>query len=348
MGSFTAELIARRILVVGALLGLASCGSGTQTSIGADGSPASRADAAVQPPSGFDGGQPSVPSDGGTVHATVDATSSNTCGLPAVSGDVCAALPVGKVVPCSDTGGQPSQTGYLEIDSPGSAPVYVCATSWNPDPSIGYIFGQPETFMSDAQSCCGGAVSATAVPTAPDLSIGSVGAPHIPSHLKPPEMEQPGSGPLRQNPFAVVVTDTQSGAAATAAISTWRTWGGDGRAHTAPDGTGPYYFASGFPVNYVVLETSAGAPVIVIGPEVSLTPDGLNLLGHPTLGACATGGGAPLALLAGEVDGTTLNNHSGRYDYGPSATAQSLDVAAQLFNCMGIQITATKYSAPKS
>ena len=52
------------------------------------------------------------------------------------------------------------------------------------------------------------------------------------------------------------------------------------------------------------------------------------------------------AMTAGEVHGTTINNHSGRYDYGPSATAQTLDNAAKLFNCMGIQITGTKYSAP--
>ncbi len=63
--------------------------------------------------------------------------------------------------------------------------------------------------------------------------------------------------------------------------------------------------------------------------------------------SCAAGGGAPLALAAGEVHGTIINNHSGRYDYGPSATAQALDTVAKLFNCMGIQITGTKYDAPK-
>lgn len=366
MGWVRAEVVGRRVLVAFSFLGLA-CGGASQMPAPGDGlSPSSRGDAGMQPSIGFDGGSPSTAADGGqpprtsdggpptaqtdggATHAPGDAMSSNACGLPTIPGNVCSALPAGKVVPCSQTGGQPSQTGYLEIDSPGSPPVYVCATSWSPDPSIGYIFGQPETFMSQAQSCCGGAASATAVPTVPDLSIGSAGAPHIPSHLKPPEMQHPGSGPLRQDPFAIVVTDTSTAAAATAAMSMWLSWGGDRQPHTAPDGTGPYYFASGFPINYVVLETAEGAPVIVIGPEVSLTADGMNLLGHPTLGVCATGGGAPLALIAGEVKGTTLSNHSGRYDYGASATAQTLNVAAQLFNCMGVRITETKFYPPKS
>jgi hypothetical protein len=225
--------------------------------------------------------------------------------------------------------------------------MYVCATSWSPDPSVGYIFGQPGTFLSQAQGCCGGAVSATSTPSVPQPSIGSLGTPHIPDHLKPQEMEQPGSGPMLQNPFAVAVTDTKTGTAATAAMSTWISWSGDGKTHTGPDGTGAYYFPSGLLINYVILETAAGSPVIVIGPEVSQAADQSTPIGHPTLGVCAAGGGAPLALTAGQVVGTTLNNHSGRYDYGPSATQQTLDAAAELFNCQGIQITKTKYYPPK-
>lgn len=282
------------------------------------------------------GGQPAV--DGGAA----------TCDLPTPPADVCAAVPTGKVIPCNQDGTQPSQMGYLEIDSPGAAPVYVCATSWSADPSIGYIFGQPATFLSDAQGCCGGAVTAAAAPTVPPLSVGSPGAPHIPSHIKPQELAQPGMGPLRQNPFAVTVTDTASGAAAVQAIAGWMAWGGDGKPHPAPDGTGAYYFASGFPINYVIMETSAGSPVIVIGPEVSLTANDTEPIGHPSLGACAAGGGAALVLIGGEVRGTTLNNHSGRYDYGPWVTADGLASAAKLFNCMGIKITDTKFYAPKS
>jgi hypothetical protein len=245
-----------------------------------------------------------------------------------------------------DSSGQPSQTGYLEIDNPGSPPMYVCATSWSPDPSQGYIFGQPGTFMSAAQSCCGGPVSATSVPTVPQPSIGSLGTPHIPSHIKPQETAPSGNGPIVQNPFAVTVTDTNSGSAATTAMSRWITWAGDGKPHAGADGAGAYYFPSGLLINYVILETGGGVPVIVIGPEVSQSADGSTPIGHPTLGVCSSSGGAPLAVTAGQVVGTTLNNHSGRYDYGPSATAQTLDTAAKLFNCFGVQITKTKYYPP--
>lgn len=308
-----------------------ACGGGAQTS-----SPLA------------DGSSVTTPSDGGQPGTTVDAMgAAAACVLPPAPTDPCSALPTGKVTPCTQDGGQPSQTGYLEIDSPGAAPIYVCATSWSPDPSIGYIFGQPATFLSDPQGCCGGTVSAAPTPTVPDLAMGSLGAPHIPSHVKPQEMEESGSGLLRQNPFAVAVTDTATGAAALQAMSTWRAWGGDGKPHPAPDGSGAYYFASGFPFNYVILETSEGFPVIVIGPEVELTSDGTTPIGHPTLGVCAAGGGAALAMIGGEIQGTTLNNHSGRYDYGPWVTPEALNSAAQLFNCMGIPITDTKFTAPK-
>jgi hypothetical protein len=334
--SFPTNVSVRRVLIVSPLL-VVACGGGAQTSSQlADGS---------SPSSHSDGGtQPSTQSEGGQIQ-TMGAAG---CILPAAPPDLCSALPIGKVSPCSEDGGQPSQTGYLEIDSPGTSPTYVCATSWSPVPSVGYIFGQPGTFVSQAQSCCGGTVSATAAPTVPQPAIGSLGTPHIPSHIKPQEMERPGSGPIRQNPFAIAVTDTKSGAAVTEAISTWLSWAGDGKPHPAPDGTGAYYFASNFPINYVVLETSEGFPVIIVGPETSLTSDGTTPIGHPTLGVCSTGGGAPLAVIAGEVHGTTLNNHSGRFDYGPSATAETLDNAAKLFNCMGIQIAGTQYYPPKS
>ena len=329
------KVLGLRLFGIAALLGV-SCGGNAQ--------PSGTLSSGSQPsPDPDAGAQPSQGSDGGTSSSTAA-----VCGLPPAPADLCAALPTGKVTPCSvDSSGQPSQTGYLEIDSPGSAPTYVCATSWSPDPSNGYIFGQPGTFMSDAQSCCGGTVSATAAPTAPQPSIGPLGTPRIPSHIKPQETEQPGSGPIRQDPFAVAVTDTKSGATATAAIASWLSWAGDGQPHAAPDGRGAYYFPTGLLINYVILETSAGFPVIVIGPEVSLAADGSTPIGHPSLGVCSAGGGAPLAVIGGEVRGTTLNNHSGRFDYGPSATAQALDTAAKLFNCMGIQITATMYAAPK-
>jgi hypothetical protein len=333
-GELKVSVRVRQAIALFPLLAVA-CGASAQTS--------SHLPDGSSQTSSFDAG---AASDSG--RRSVDATGAATCVLPAAPTDPCSAVPIGKVSPCSVDGGQPSQTGYLEIDSPDASPIYVCATSWSPDPSVGYIFGQPATFLSDAQGCCGGAVSPAAAPTVPQSTIGSLGAPHIPSHIKPQEMAQPGSGPLRQNPFAVVVTDTKSGTVATQVMSTWLSWAGDGVPHAAPDGTGAYYFALGFPINYVVIETNGGFPIVVIGPEVSLTPDGKTPIGHPTLGVCPAGGGAALAMIGGEVHGTTLNNHSGRYDYGPWVTAQALDSAAALFNCMGIQITDTQYYPPKS
>lgn len=317
------------------LLFLAGCGASSQKSSNPpDGSSSAEV---------LDGGQTT---DGS--RSAIDAMGVGACVLPAAPADPCTALPTGKVSPCSVDGGQPSQTGYLQIDIPGGGPAYVCATSWSADPSVGYIFGQPATFLSDPQGCCGGMVTPTAAPMVPDAGVGTLGAPHIPSHVKPQEITESDQGPLRQNPFAVIVTDAKSGAAATQAIATWLSWGGDGTAHPAPDGTGAYYFASGFPVNYVILETAEGFPVIVIGPEVSLTADGKSPIGHPTLGVCPAGGGAALAMIGGEIHGTQLNNHSGRYDYGPWVTAQALADAAQLFNCFGIPITDTKFYPPKS
>jgi hypothetical protein len=201
--------------------------------------------------------------------------------------------------------------------------------------------------MSDAQSCCGGSASPTAAPTVPQPAIGNLGALHAAKDIKPQESQQPGSGPIRQNPFAVIVTDAAGGAAAESAIAKWQSWAGDGVSHSAPDGTGAYFFPSSLLINYVILETNDGVPVIVVGPEVSLTSDGNTPLGHPTLGACPGGGGAPLAVIAGEISGTTLTNHSGRFGHDASVTPDVLDTAANLFNCLGIQITGTEYHPPK-
>jgi hypothetical protein len=125
----------------------------------------------------------------------------------------------------------------------------------------------------------------------------------------------------------------------------WQGWAGDGKAHPAPDGSGAYYFPSSVLINYAILETSDALPVVVIAPEVSQAADGSAPIGHPTLGGCASGGGAPLALMAGELHGTTLNNHSGRFGYDTSITPQALENASALFKCLGISITATQYVA---
>jgi hypothetical protein len=52
-------------------------------------------------------------------------------------------------------------------------------------------------------------------------------------------------------------------------------------------------------------------------------------------------------LIAGEVWGTTLNNHSGRFGHDPSVTPEALAHAAALFNCFGIPISSTTYYLPK-
>ena len=337
MRSIRTTVLPLSFLAVSPLLGIGCGGSSAQNSNHLSGG---------SPSPGSDAGAST--SDGGKVFTPVDAAGAGSCSFAAVPADLCSALPTGKVSSCSqDSSGQPSQTGYLEIDVPGSAPTYVCATSWGADPSTGYEYSQPGTFMSQAQSCCGGAAMPATGPTAPQPSFGNLGSLHAPTHLKPQETQQPGSGPIRQDPFAMAVTDMAGGAAVTAAIATWRSWAGDGKPHPAPDGTGAYYFASNFPVNYAILETGAGLPVLVIGPEVSLAADGSTPIGHPTLGVCQAGGGAPVVLTAGELDGTTLTNHSGRFDYGPSITQDVLANAAKLFNCFGIQVTQTKYNPPK-
>jgi hypothetical protein len=271
-----------------------------------------------------------------------------TCDSPAPMSDLCASVPTGTLTSCGqDSTGQPSQTGYLEIQSPDGSKTYVCATAWTPGGSGGYSFAHPDQFMSDPQSCCGGAATPVAAPSAPKPAGGDMGSPHPPRDIKPQESAQPGNGPLRQDPFAVAVVDSKSAAAFQAALANWNAWAGDGMAHPAPDGSGAYYFPKFVLINYVIIQTRDGTPVIVMGPEVSSTADGQSPLGHPTLGTCAAGGGAPLALMAGELAGTTLTNHSGRFGYDASVTQQALDNASKLFSCRGIQVTKTTYYPPK-
>jgi hypothetical protein len=277
-----------------------------------------------------------------------EASTGAACGAPAAAADLCQALPSGTITACSvDGAGQPSQTGYLEIRAADGSRTFVCATSWSDGGSGGYWFGHPDQFMSDAQSCCGGGATPVPAPMAPQPAAGYLGALHAATDIKPQEMSQPGAGPIRENPFAVVVRDSAGGAAVAGAVATWLGWAGDGKPHAGPDGRGAYYFPGPILVNYTILEDAAGAPVIVIGPEVSLTADGKSPLGHPTLGGCAAGGGAPLVLMAGELGGTNLTNHTGRFGHDSSVTPDALNNAAALFNCLGIAVTGTTYYPPK-
>jgi hypothetical protein len=271
-----------------------------------------------------------------------------TCGAPAPPADLCQLLPTGAIHSCGHTAnGDPSQTGYLEIALPDGSRIYKCATSWSPDPSTGYTLAAPETLMSDAQSCCGGPPTPVAPPALPAVAVGPLGALHGPDEIKPQETTAPGNGAIHTNPFAVAVRDQAGGMMAAAARASWQAWAGDGAPHAAPDGSGAYYFPIAARVNYAILETPDGQPVVVLAPEISLTDDDETPFGHPTVGACLAGGGAPLVLMAGEIWGTTLTNHSGRFNHDPSVTRDAVDAAAELFNCLGIPIERTTYYPPK-
>jgi hypothetical protein len=289
------------------------------------------------------------------IDGSADSTSpsaSNTeawgCDMPAPAVDLCTAVPTGNVVACShDSNGGPSQNGYLDIALPGGSHVYTCATTWTNDTQGGgYWINAPDAFMSDPQSCCGGAPTPVESPPTAAPSVGGMSALHGPREIKPQESTNPGAGPLRQNPFAVIVRDRDGAAAYAAALANWQAWSTDGKPHPGNDGTGKYYFA-GLGVNFVLVETPDGRPMLVIGPEVSTTANGKSPLGHPTLGGCATGGGAPLALMGGEIVGDTIDNRSGRFNHDPTETADTLAEVAKLFNCYGISINATNYVAPK-
>ncbi len=296
-----------------------------------------------------DTGATAVPPDAGSTSITDGSTSGDdggtstwTCGAEAPTADLCAALPTGRVAGCAN--GDPSQNGYLDITMPDGSHVYTCATAWS-DEAGGYWFDAPDAFMSDPQSCCGAAPTPIAIPDLPPVALGTLGARHGPREIKPQESAESGAGLIRSNPFAVVVRDQAGANLFATAVADWQAWAGDGNPHASSDGTG-YYFAAEFPINYAIFETPDGQPVLVIAPEVSLTADGKTPLGHPTLGACAQGGGAPLVLMAGEVWGTTITNHSGRFNHHPAVTQDALDNAVKLFNCFGIAITRTTYYPP--
>ena len=294
------------------------------------------------------GGSTSEATDGGSSSDANTAQAAWACDMPAPAVDLCSALPTGNIVACSrDDNGTPSPSGYLDVTLPDGSHVYSCATTWTDNTQGGgYWFNAPDAFMSDPQSCCGGAPTPVENPPRAAMAIGEMIALHGPQEVKPQESAAPGSGPLRHNPFAVVVRDRDGAAAFAAALANWQAWSMDGNPHPGDDGTGEYYFV-GLGVNFVLLETPDGHPTLVIGPEVSTTPDGKSPLGHPTLGACATGGGAPLALMGGEIVGTSIDNHSGRFNHDHMFTPDTLAEVATLFNCYGITITDTMYSAPK-
>src|SRR4051812_12785886 len=95
-----------------------------------------------------------------------DAQPSGPCDSMRAPIDPCGAVATGTIRACGqDSDGQPTPTGYLEIQDPEGSKTYVCATSWGA--STGYWFDQPDQFMSDPQSCCGGGAAPGAAPPAP-------------------------------------------------------------------------------------------------------------------------------------------------------------------------------------
>jgi hypothetical protein len=261
------------------------------------------------------------------------------CPLQVTPAAACAASYTGRVTPCSiDANGTPSQHGWMDVERPNGTHGYLCATSWNS--AAGYYFAADRLhLLSASSSCCGGpTASAAPVVTHPDL-----GTLHGPTYVKPQESTVANNGVLRQNPFAVIITGTAAAAVYRDRLTDWNAWAGDGQAHPAPDGSGSYYFPAPLPVDYVIIPGVGGEPLIVVGPEVTIDAAYAKPLGHPTLGACAGQGGAPLAYIGGTVHGTLLTNRSGRFGHESTVTPAHLEAAKDLFNCYGITITSTEF-----
>jgi hypothetical protein len=219
---------------------------------------------------------------------------------------------------------------------------FLCATQWTASGGF-YFNGDRLHLLTSSSSCCGGGASST-TPAVVDDALGTL---HGPTHVKPQETMASSEGELRQNPFAVIVASSNDGQKYLDAVAEWNMYSGDGQAHPGPDGQGAYYFPKPLPVNYVVVPTSAGAPIIVIAPEVSMDPEFKTPLGHPTQGACSVQGGAPLAFIAGDIQGTKVSNGSGRFGYELTVTKEALDNTKALFNCYGIPIDDVLFSPPE-
>jgi hypothetical protein len=257
----------------------------------------------------------------------------------------CAIVMTGVVTPCSidaDTG-QPSQTGSLEVRRPDGSNGYLCSSTWSS--TTGAVYGgDPEVLLDSPAGCCGGA-DGTALDWPPSNPF--FGVPHGPTLIKPWETMMDTGGEIRENPFAVVVSSPASAAAFHEARVQWESWGGDGQPHTGPNGSGEYYFPEWVLINYLVVPTVNGDPVIVLAPEVSRTVEHTRPLGHPTLGGCQAHGGAPLAFFGGELkDDDVITNHSGRFSAGSSTSLEHLENTAALFNCYGITVVGVEFQHP--
>jgi hypothetical protein len=254
--------------------------------------------------------------------------------------EACAVALTGAIEPCSlDGNGAPSQNGRLRVRRPDGAVGYLCAAVFTVDG--GYYFdGDRFELVDDPTACCGG-------PPAPALpwpaADPAFGVPHGPDHVKPWETPASAGGDLLHNPFSVIVSSPAEAAMFAAKRQQWLAWSGDGQPHPAPGGGGSYWFEPGIAINYVLVPTADGRPLIVIGPEVSRDAGYVTQQGHPTLGVCTERGGAPMAFIGGDLRGTVLSNRSGRFGRSVGVTRAQLEAAARLFNCYGITITSVNF-----
>jgi hypothetical protein len=325
-----------RTLRITSLAIIAACGGGDAAP--SDDEPAIDAGNNTTDATAIDAGTPTP--DGGDGDATDAASQGCQLGMTAVQ--ACAIAWRGDVHACSIDAqtGTPSQNGWLDIARPDGTHGYLCATSWTS--SGGYYFEERITLVDSSTACCGGTGATIAWPTV-DAAYGTA---HGPTHVKPWETTASPNGDLRENPFSIVVSNADAAAAFQTQRASWQAWAGDGQPHPAPDGSGTWWFRSPLSIQYVLVPTADGRPLIVIAPDV--TPDAALQApqGHPTLGACTGSGGAPLAYVGGEIHDATLSNRSGRFGHESTITQANLQAAADLFNCYGISITAIDYVPP--
>jgi hypothetical protein len=269
----------------------------------------------------IDAPPPPPPPDGGLCQP-LELTAEQACGIALT----------GAVTPCASN----PDDGWLEVRQPDGTTGYLCAVGYTE--TGGFYLGDDRVHLvDDASACCDGSSAPTLDWPATDAYFGVA---HGPTHIKPWEMATDDGGTIRQNPFAVIVSNAASAAVFEEQRHLWQSWAGDGQSHSG------YWFSDFVAINFVLVPTVTGAPLIIIGPEPFADADFDEPIGHPTLGACAGHGGAPLAFIGGQVRHTTLNNHSGRYGHEPTITAENLDNTAALFNCYGISITDVDFTPP--
>ncbi|HUQ08151.1 MAG TPA: hypothetical protein VM261_36900 [Kofleriaceae bacterium] len=266
------------------------------------------------------------------------------CQLGMTAAQACAIAWRAEVHACSidPQSGAPSLNGWLDVARPDGTHGYLCATNWTR--WGGYFFDERRQLFDSASACCGGA----RVPLAWPIVDAAYGTAHGPTHVKPWETTASPDGALRTNPFAIVVSSSDSAATFQTQRALWSSWAADGQPHPAPDGSGSWWFRYPLAIQYVLVPTTDGRPLIVIAPDVSPDAELEAPQGHPTLGACPDTGGAPFAYVGGEIThGTRISNRSGRFGHESTITQANLQAAADLFNCYGIPIATIDYVPPE-